>query len=96
MAMVKGTTKSGIKFQIDDRIKDDARFLYYMTKVQDSDAGPEEQGKAVIGVLKLVFGTEEGVINFMNAVANVHDGVCGAKEMMSEWTEMMEALNVKN
>ena len=35
--MVKGKTKSGIKFQLDERIKDDARFLYYMAKSQDDE-----------------------------------------------------------
>ena len=28
--MVRGKTKSGIKFQIDERIKNDARFLFYV------------------------------------------------------------------
>ena len=94
--MVKGKTKSGIKFQLDERIKDDARFLYYLTKAQDDESDTGEKSKAVMGVLKLIFGTDEGVINFMNAVASTHDGVCTIKELLSELTEMFDAINAKN
>jgi hypothetical protein len=94
--MVKGKTKSGIKFQMDERIKDDARFLYYLAKAQDSDADVSEQSKAVMGILKLVFGTDEGVINFMDAVASTNGGVCDIKTMLDELTEMFDALNAKN
>ena len=94
--MVKGKTKTGIKFQIDERIKDDARFLYYLTKAQDEGAEINEKSKAIMGILKLVFGNDEGVINFMNAVASVNDGVCNVDKMLSELTEMFDAINAKN
>ena len=94
--MVKGKTKSGIKFQMDERIRDDARFLYYLAKVQDTESDLSEQSKAVMGILKLVFGTDEGVINFMNAVASVNDGVCDVQKMLAELTEMFDALKAKN
>lgn len=94
--MVKGKTKSGIKFQMDERIKDDARFLYYLSKAQDQEAGIEEQSKAITGILKLIFGTDEGVIQFMDAVAAVNDGICDVKTMLAELTEMFDALNAKN
>ena len=94
--MVKGKTKSGIKFQIDERIKDDARFLYYLAKAQDEAADLGEKSKAIMGILKLVFGTDEGVITFMNAVASVNDGVCNVETMLSELFEMFDAINAKN
>lgn len=94
--MVKGKTKSGIKFQLDERIKDDARLLYYFTKAQSKDADVAETSTAVMGALKLVFGTDEGVIEFMNAVADVNGGVCDLDRMISELKEMFEAANVKN
>ena len=94
--MVKGKTKSGIKFQLDERIKDDARFLYYLAKAQDEDADMGEKSKAIMGILKLVFGNDDGVINFMNAVASVNDGVCNVEVMLSELTEMFNAINAKN
>lgn len=94
--MVNGKTKSGIKFQIDERVKDDARFLYYLTKAQDKTADLSEQGKAVVDILTLIFGNEEGVIGFMNAVASVHDGICTTETMMDELTEILSAINAKN
>ena len=94
--MIKGKTQSGIKFQMDERIKDDARFLYYLAKCQDTEADVSEQSKAVLGILKLVFGTDEGVIEFMNAVAATNKGVCDVKTMLAELTEMFDALNAKN
>lgn len=94
--MVKGKTKSGIKFQLDERIKDDARFLYYMAKSQDEDADMTERSKAVMGILKLIFGNDEGVISFMNTVASTNGGVCSTDVMLSELSEMFEALNAKN
>lgn len=94
--MVKGKTKSGIKFQMDERIKDDARFLYYLTKAQDESGSLEDKSKAVMGIMKLIFGTDEHVIQFMDAVAAVNDGVCNVATMLSELTEMFDALNAKN
>lgn len=94
--MVKGKTKSGIKFQMDERIKDDARFLYYLAKAQDAELDMSEKSKAIMGILNLVFGSDEGVIGFMNAVASVNDGVCGVDVMLSELTEMFDAIKAKN
>ena len=94
--MVKGKTKSGIKFQMDERIKDDARFLYYLTKAQDETGSLDEKSKAIMGILKLIFGTDENVIQFMDAVAAVNGGVCNVDKMLAELTEMFDALNAKN
>ena len=94
--MVKGKTKSGIKFQMDERIKDDARFLYYLAKAQDDNTDLSEKSKAIMGILKLIFGTDEGVITFMDAVASTNDGICNVKTMLAELTEMFDALDVKN
>ena len=94
--MVKGKTKSGIKFQLDERIKDDARFLYYMAKAQDDEADLAEKSKAIVGILKLIFGDDDGVIGFMNTVASVNNGICNTEAMLSELSEMFDALNAKN
>lgn len=94
--MVKGKTKSGIKFQLDERIKDDARFLFYIAKMQNKDVSIEESSAATMGVLKLIFGSDEGVLQFMDAVASANDGVCDITIMMTELNEMFKALNAKN
>ena len=94
--MVKGKTKSGIKFQLDERIKDDARFLYYMAKSQDDEADTAEKSKAIMGMLKLIFGNDDGVISFMNTVASTNNGICSIDVMLSELTEIFDAINAKN
>lgn len=95
--MVKGKTKSGIKFQIDERIKEDARFLYYLSKIQNkNDDDLMDKSKAVMDMMKLIFGSDEGVIQFMDAVAGANDGICDMANMMAELTEMFEAINAKN
>ena len=94
--MVKGKTKSGIKYQLDERVKDDARFLYYLAKAQDDESDMGEKSKAIMGILKLIFGSDDGVITFMDAVAATNDGVCNVETMLSELTEMFDALNAKN
>ena len=94
--MIQGKTKSGIKFQLDERIKDDARFLFYLAKAQDEEADMAEQSKAIMGILKLIFGTDEGVLNFMNAVAACNGGICNVDKLLAELKEMFDALNVKN
>lgn len=94
--IVKGKTSSGIEFVLDKRIKDDARFLYYLAKVQDEDSGLDAKSKAIVGLLGLVFGSDEGVLNFMNAVSAVNDGICNTEQMLHELTEIFEALDAKN
>lgn len=93
--MVKGKTKSGIKYTINENIKNDARTLYLMTKMQDN-SDPVAQGKALFDLLKMVFGGEEGMVTFMDEVASKHDGVCGTDVLIEELTEMFETANLKN
>lgn len=106
--MVKGTTKSGIKFQFSETIKDDMRFWYIMTELESiekitddmSDDKKAEickkQSKLIFDMLNIVFGTNEGLLAFMNEVAAVNNGVCDSQSMMKEFNEMLEALNLKN
>lgn len=91
--MVKGKTKSGINFEIDERIKDDVRLYQYLTELQGND--DEGKGVAFFDMLKLIFGGRDGMIAFQNAVASVHDGVCSSDVMTAELTEIMEKINLK-
>ena len=93
--VIKGTTKSGIKFQLDSKIKDDARLLFLLTKAQNTEE-PLEAGKAIMDLLTLIFGSDDNVFAFMNEVAAKHKGVCETKDMISELKEMFEQLNAKN
>ncbi len=94
--MAKGKTKSGIEFEIDKRIKDDTRFIYYLTKMQNKEADVSESSEALMGMLKLIFGSDAGVIRFMDAVAYANDGICDVKTMMDELADIFEVLKAKN
>lgn len=91
--MVKGKTTSGIKFEIDERIKDDTRLYQYATEMQGTDVNA--QGRALFDMLGLIFGGRDGVISFQNTVASVHDGICTSELLMAELSEIMEAVNLK-
>lgn len=93
--MVKGKTKSGIKFQINEKIKDDARVLYMLVQIRKDDVPAEDKGKTVFDLLTLIFGSD-GIMPFMNAVAEKHDGVCSTEAMMLELNEILDSINAKN
>ena len=93
--MVKGKTKSGIKFQINEAIKDDARLLYMLVQLRSEEVSTEDKGKIVFDLLTLVFG-RDGIMPFMNAVAEKHDGVCTTEAMVTELNEILESINAKN
>lgn len=93
--IIKGTTKSGIKFQLDSRIKDDTRLLFLMTTAQKTDDAMKASG-ALGTLLSLIFGSDDKVMEFMNEVADKHKGVCSAKDMITELSDMFEAINAKN
>lgn len=93
--MVKGKTKSGIKFQIDEAIKDDARLLYVLIQIRKPDVSAEDKGTLVFDMLTLIFGAD-GVMPFMNAVAEKHDGICSTEAMVQELNDILESINSKN
>lgn len=92
--IVKGTTSSGLKFEIDPRIKDDARTLLYLTQMQDETLEPLEQSRALFRLLNMMF--SEGIEDFMNEVAFRHDGVATIKTVTAELTEIFDAVKLKN
>lgn len=92
--MVKGKTKSGIQFDMDERIKEDTRLYQFVVEMQNTN-DPMSQGRALFDLLSLMFGGRDGVLAFQNAVASAHDGVCTNDAMMSELNDIIEALNAK-
>lgn len=93
--MVKGKTKSGIKYQINEAIRDDARVLFMLVQIQKEDTPLEKKGQVVFDMLTLIFG-EDGVMPFMNAVAAAHDGVCSPDAMLAELNDILDSINAKN
>lgn len=99
--IVAGETSTGINFQIDRRIKDDVRALFFirnMKKYRDIDADPENEEKAteaIFALLELIFGVD-GLATFINEVAYHHDGVADINALLAELTEIFEKIDLKN
>ena len=55
----------------------------------------EEKGEVVFKMLTLIFG-DEGILPFMDEVANKHNGVCSSEAMLTELNEILESINAKN
>lgn len=93
--VVKGKTKSGIKFQLDSNIKKDAKFLFLWTKMQYSD-DLVLQNKYFWDFLTFIFGSDDKVEIFLDSVRDAHNGVCDDKTVGAELKEIMASLDVKN
>ena len=94
--MVKGKTKSGIKFSLDERIKDDARILFILVQLQSKKVSVESKGALIFELLGKIFGNEDNVMAFMDEVASKHDGFCSYEFMLAEINEIFEAISAKN
>ena len=92
--MVKGKTKSGIAFEIDERIKDDTRLMTLIVKMKDA-TDTIEAGKALNQLLALIFGSDDNAYTFMNEVAERNEGVCSPDNMFAELTEILDSINAK-
>lgn len=91
--MVSGTTKSGIKFTIDERIKDDTRLYFILNNIQSDDT--DTQGKALFSLLSMIFGGIDNVMAFQDEVAKRHEGICDAVTLVAELKDIIGALNEK-
>lgn len=94
--MIKGKTKSGIKFSLDERIKDDARVLFILVQIQSDKVVIERKGALVFELLCIIFGNEDNVMEFMNEVASKHDGFCTNDLLIAEINDIFENIGAKN
>lgn len=93
--MVEGKTKSGIKFSVDENIKEDMDIMLLLAEVQDPKTSAEEKMIALKDILWLVFGSREAVFAFTSAVNKIH-GNRKADTITSELSEIFDAINAKN
>lgn len=90
---MQGTTRSGYKFDIDDRILKDWRFVAALTKCQKkSDQFDGLEG--IMEMTKLLFGKKYD--EFINFIASKNDGYCPAEVIMSEVQDIFESAVPKN
>lgn len=92
--MIKGTTSSGLKYQINPAVKKDMRTLMFMTRMGKEDAGTLARSEAFFDLLGLIFGDQIGA--FMNEVAYRHGGVADADSLYAELSEILKAADLKN
>jgi hypothetical protein len=93
--IIEGTTKSGISFTLDTRVKDDPRFLHCLVKMQNK-TDRIRQAKFFYEMLDMMFGNEDGVMAFENEIAKRHGGACTEKDLQVELQEIFEAMKLKN
>ena len=94
--IVTAKTKSGIKFTIDKRVKDDTRLLFYLSQLQDKSKTEMEQNSLLFQLLGLIFGSNDGLAAFLNEVAAHHDGVADPQNVLEELSDIFDALKIKN
>ena len=92
--IIKGTTSSGLKFQINPELREDTRTLMYLTKMQDNNLEPMEQSKALFKLLDLMF--KDGIEDFLNTVAYLHGGFASTEAVISELKEIFDTAKLKN
>ena len=91
--MIKGKTKSGFKYEVDERIKTDWRLVKAIADSQSNDDGIKL--KAVSDMFSLVLGGNEELL--MQHIANRNDGFVPMEQMNAEITEIIQSIsNSKN
>lgn len=90
---MQGETRTGFKFDVDDRILTDWRFTMALTKAQngkgmDQLAGAQEMVSLMLG--------EEGLEEMMKHVADQNDGFVPAEAVMAEVQDIFESKIPKN
>ena len=103
--MIKGKTKSGINFEVDERITQDWRYQKKIAKLQKCikiiEEHPDDLENAtnVIQVLgeveEIMFGGAEGAEAFESVVAQAHDGICSIEDFQHELIEIITTVSKK-
>lgn len=104
--MIKGKTKSGIKFEVDERIQNDWRYqkrlskLITLSKKLEKDETDTEAIAEITNIIdqleQLMFGGEAGAEAFEEVVANAHGGICDPSVFQTELMEIITATAKKS
>lgn len=85
---MQGKTKSGFKYEIDDRILSDWRFTMALTKCQKNDSIKQLEGAQEM--VRLMLG-DDGLEKFMEHIMEQNDGFVPANVVMAEIQEIFES-----
>ena len=89
---MQGKTKSGYKYEIDDRVLKDWRFVEAITEADKGKGVAQLEGARKM--IHLMFG--EDYDRFMEHIANQNDGFVPAEAVMAEVKEIFENSTPKN
>ena len=94
--IVSGTTKSGIAYTVDRRVRQDSRFLHLLVKMQDKKRTQNERAEALFSLLEMLFGGDDNILMFENEIAAHNDGICSQEQLIEELKDIFDAINAKN
>jgi hypothetical protein len=89
---MQGETKSGYKYEIDDRVLKDWRFVEAITEADKGKGVAQLEGARKM--IHLMFG--EDYDRFMEHIANQNDGFVPAEAVIAEVKEIFENSTPKN
>lgn len=89
---MQGETKSGYKFDIDDRILTDWRFTTALAKCQKSESVKQLEG--MTDMVNLLFGDK--LDEFMNHIAEQNDGYIPTEAIMADVQDIFASKIPKN
>ena len=89
---MQGKTKSGYKYDIDDRVLTDWRFVEALTECQNGEGMKQLEGAKTM--IRLMFGKDYD--KFMEHLAKKNDGFVPAEAVMAEIQEIFESKIPKN
>ena len=87
--MLNGKTKSGFKYEIDERVINDWRLLKYIAMSESSD--PSEQIKGASSLVSLLLGDQEQAL--MEHLADKNDGYVPAVAVTEAITDIITSVN---
>lgn len=85
---MKGTTKSGFKFNIDERIVEDWRLIEAIAMAESDDPG--EQIKGTMSVAELLLGKDKDAL--IKFIQGKNDGFAPAKEVSNTIAEIITSV----
>lgn len=87
--MIKGKTKSGFKYELDERIKSDWRVLEAITDTENEDASIMMQG--VKNLANLILGDNKQAL--FEHISKKNDGFVPMELVIAELTEILSSEN---
>lgn len=93
--MVKGTTTSGFKFEIDERLAGDYRLLEAITVAEDEKASDLKKLKASFDIIEFILGDQKEA--FIEHIKATNDGFVPFEVVKDEVSEIIaNSRKIKN